>query len=37
MGRVLPHIDAEMSVEPIPFDCELMVDSGFGWLIAMEG
>ncbi|HLO50107.1 MAG TPA: hypothetical protein VK211_16955 [Kamptonema sp.] len=27
---------AEMSVEPILFDCEHIVDSGFGWLILME-
>jgi hypothetical protein len=36
MVRVLPHIDAEMSAEPIPFDCEHIVDSGFGWLNSME-
>lgn len=27
---------AEMSFEPILFDCEHSVDSGFGWLILME-
>jgi hypothetical protein len=36
MVRMLPHIDAEMSAEPIPFDREHIVDSGFGWLISME-
>jgi hypothetical protein len=36
MVRILPHIDAEMSVEPMPVDCERIVDSGFGWLIKME-
>jgi hypothetical protein len=36
MVRILLHIDAEMSVEPRPFDCERIVDSGFGWLITME-
>ena len=36
MVRILPHIDAEMSAEPMPFDCERIVDSGFGRLITME-
>jgi hypothetical protein len=27
---------AEMSAEPMPFDCERIVDSGFGWLMTME-
>jgi hypothetical protein len=36
MVRILPHIDAEMLAESIPFDCEHIVDSGFGWLITME-
>jgi len=36
MVRVVPHIYAEMSAEPIPFDCERIVDFGFGWLITME-
>jgi len=25
-----------MSAEPMPFDCQHIVDSGLGWLIAME-
>ena len=33
---VAHHIDAEMSAEPMPFDCERIVDSGLGWLISME-
>jgi hypothetical protein len=32
----LPRIDAEMSAEPIPVDCERIVDSVFGWFITME-
>ena len=36
MVRILWHVDAEMSAEPMPFDCEHIVDSGLGWLIAME-
>jgi hypothetical protein len=36
MGRILSYVDAEMSAEPIPFDCEHSVDSGLGWFIAME-
>jgi hypothetical protein len=36
MVWILPRIDAELSAEPIPFDCERIVDSGFGWLITME-
>lgn len=36
MVRILRLIDAEMPVEPIPFDCEHIVDSGPGWLISME-
>ena len=27
---------AEMSAEPIPFDCEHIGDSGLGWLISMK-
>jgi len=34
--RILLHIDAEMSAEPMPFYCERIVDSGSGWLITME-
>src|SRR5436190_23057687 len=36
MGRILPNVDAEMSAEQMPFDCEHIVDSGLGWLISME-
>jgi len=36
MVQILPHIHAEMLAEPMPFDCEFIVDSGFGWFIAME-
>jgi hypothetical protein len=36
MIRVLPYINAERSAEPMPFDCEHIVDSGLGWLISME-
>jgi hypothetical protein len=36
MVRISLHVDAEMSAEPMPFDCERIVDSGFGWLITME-
>jgi hypothetical protein len=32
-----PHIDAEMLAEPMPFDCEHVVDSGFGWLAHYDG
>jgi hypothetical protein len=35
MVRILLPIDAEMSAEPMPFDCEQIVDSGLGWLISM--
>jgi hypothetical protein len=28
--------DAERSAEPMPFDCEHIVDSSFGRLITME-
>ncbi len=35
MVWVLLHIDAEMLAEPILFDCEHIVDYGFGWLITM--
>jgi hypothetical protein len=34
--RALPRIDAEMSAEPVPVDCERIVDSVSGWLIRME-
>jgi hypothetical protein len=30
------RIDAEMSVEPMPFDCQRIVYSGSAWLITME-
>jgi hypothetical protein len=30
------YVEAEMSAEPMPFDCERIVGSGVGWLIAME-
>jgi hypothetical protein len=33
---MLSYVDAEMSAEPMPFDCEHIVDSGLGWLISME-
>ena len=36
MVRMLWHIDASMSAEPMPFDCERIVYSGFGRLITME-
>jgi hypothetical protein len=36
MVRILSYVDAEMSAEPMPFDCEHIVDSGFGRLITME-
>jgi hypothetical protein len=36
MVRILPHIDAEMLAEPMPFDREHIVDSGFGRLMTME-
>ena len=36
MVRILSNVDAEMSAEPMPFDCEHIVDSGLGWLISME-
>ena len=36
MVRILSYVDAEMSAEPMPFDCEHIVDSGLGWLISME-
>jgi hypothetical protein len=36
MGRILSNVDAEMSAEPMPFDCEHIVDSCLGWLISME-
>jgi hypothetical protein len=36
MVRILLHSDVEMSAEPMPFDCERIVDSGFGRLITME-
>jgi hypothetical protein len=32
----LHRIDAELSAEPMPFDCERIVDSGVGRLIAVE-
>jgi hypothetical protein len=35
MLRLSP-IDAELSAKPMPFDCERIVDSGVGRLIAME-
>lgn len=33
---LLYHIGAEMSAEPMPFDYEHIVNSGFGQLITME-
>jgi hypothetical protein len=36
MVRILLYGDAETSAEPMPFDCEHIVDSGLGWLISME-
>ena len=33
---MLLYVDAEMSAEPMPFDCEHIVDSGLGRLISME-
>jgi hypothetical protein len=37
MVRMLLHdIGAERSAEPMPFDRERLVCSGFGWLITME-
>jgi hypothetical protein len=36
MVRILSYVDAEMSAEPRPFDCEHIVDSGLGWLISRE-
>ncbi len=36
MVQILRRINAEISAEPIPFDCERIVDSGFGQLITME-
>jgi hypothetical protein len=35
-GRILSYVDAEISAEPMPFDCEHIVDSNFGRLITME-
>jgi hypothetical protein len=32
----LSYVDAEMLAEPMPFDCEHIVDSGFGRLITMK-
>jgi len=32
----LHRIDAELSAEPMPFDCERIVDSGVRRLITME-
>jgi hypothetical protein len=29
-------VGAEMSAEPMPFDCGHIGDSGLGWLISME-
>jgi hypothetical protein len=36
MVRTLPHIDAKILAELMPFDCEHIADSGFGRLITME-
>jgi hypothetical protein len=30
------RIDAELSAEPMPFDCERIVYFGVGWFITME-
>jgi hypothetical protein len=35
-GRTSRNIGVEMSAEPRPFDCECIVDSGFGRLITKE-
>jgi hypothetical protein len=32
----LSYVDAAVLAEPMPFDCEHIVDSGLGWLISME-
>jgi hypothetical protein len=34
--RILSTVAASISAEPMPFDCEHIVDSGLGWLISME-
>jgi hypothetical protein len=36
VGMLLHHIGAERLAEPMPFDCERIVYSGFGWLMTME-
>jgi hypothetical protein len=36
MVRILSNVNAVMSAEPMPFDCEHVVDPGPGWLISME-
>jgi hypothetical protein len=33
---MLSYVDADVSAEPMPFDCEHSVDSGVRWLISME-
>ncbi len=36
MVQIVSYVDAEMSAEPMPFDFEHIVETGFGRLIAME-
>jgi hypothetical protein len=36
MLRNVLQIDAEILAEPMPFKCEHIANSGFGWLITME-
>ncbi len=36
MIRIVLQTDAERLAEPMPFDCECIVYSGFGWLITKE-
>jgi len=36
MVWIMHRIGAELSAEPMPFDCERIVYSGVGWLITME-
>ncbi len=33
---MLSNVEANISAEPMPFDCEHIIDSGLGWLISME-
>lgn len=34
--RALPRIDAEISADPMPSDCERIIDSVSGWLVTKE-